>query len=672
VALIDRLLASPHYGERWGQRWLDVVRYADTGGYANDLERSNAWRYRDYVIRSFNEDKPYDQFVLEQLAGDDWKPDDPEMAIAVGMLRMGPWTTAMVKQDVARQIFLDDLVHSVGQVYLGTAMRCCKCHDHKSDPIPTRDYYGMYATFAGTQPVEAPVEFLEEENLSGFDSNRVIVEELLAFAKDELAIVKERREAAARKWYEERDLPYKNPTERHGDPEDQKPPVNVAEVGVPKARFQDVNLWTRRLERFEPLAQTVYTAPDFYYEPGKLRKPENEDPDAADWWAPNIRILLDGSLEAPGPEVKPGALSAVGIPLEESVVDGRQVIAPRRVHFAQWVVHPENGIATRTIVNRLWQGHFGHGLAGNPNNLGVKGKRPTHPELLDWLSRRFLEDGRSMKRMHRLLMTSKAYQMAAEHPNQKTLERTDPNNESYSWFAPRHLSAEEIRDGMLFITGELNTEMGGLPVMPEINLEVALQPRMLELSLAPAYQPSRLPKDRNRRSIYAYKLRNQPDPFMEVLHLPNSNESCEKRVESAVTPQSFTLLNSDYASNRTFAFAKRLAREAEGMEERIQRAFRLTLLRNPTQQESRRMVDYLVRKTDHHRKVQPQEVVYPTSVKRTLVEELSGEPISYVEKLAAFENYTPDVSAADLTAEERALADLCRLLFNSNEFAYVY
>ena len=195
-SLVDRLLQSDHYGERQAQHWLDVVRYADTAGFSNDYERSNAWRYRDYVIRSFNSDKPFNQFIVEQIAGDELRPDDPEATIATGLLRMGPWGTAMIPKQEARQIYLDDLVHNVGQSFLAMPMRCCKCHDHKFDPIPTRDYYSMYAAFSATQPAEIEAEFLPEENRDGFTEKRKLVRELLAFAKSELAVVNDKQESS--------------------------------------------------------------------------------------------------------------------------------------------------------------------------------------------------------------------------------------------------------------------------------------------------------------------------------------------------------------------------------------------------------------------------------------------------------------------------------------------
>ncbi|MEM6688658.1 MAG: DUF1549 domain-containing protein, partial [Planctomycetota bacterium] len=228
--LVDELMASPQYGERWAQHWLDVVRYADTGGMSNDYERSNAWRYRDYVVRSFNDDKPLDQFIIEQLAGDEYdaeevaagRESDLERLIATGFLRMGPFDTAMVPQEESQQILRDDMVHSIGQSFLSTPMRCCKCHDHKFDPVPTRDYYRMYAALATTQPAEMDLPMLDQESQEGFDEGRETVQSLYDFATQRVNELTTKREDAAKAWYAERDLEYKDLNARNNDPDASK------------------------------------------------------------------------------------------------------------------------------------------------------------------------------------------------------------------------------------------------------------------------------------------------------------------------------------------------------------------------------------------------------------------------------------------------------------------
>ena len=674
--LVDRLLASDHYGERQGQHWLDVVRYADTSGFSNDYERSNAWRYRDYVIRSYNKDKPFNEFVLEQIAGDELRPDDPEALIATGLLRMGPWGTAMVPQPEARQIYLDDLVHNVGQAFLSMPMRCCKCHDHKFDPLPTRDYYSMYATFATTQPAERNVDFLPEENRNGFDEKRALVEELLAYATAEQEILQNKQEAAAKKWYEEHNLPYKKENARKNDPEDKKPPRHVGltpeETGMKKVREQDVWIWERRLERYKPMAQAVYNGQDDYKNDRKLREPKQINAK----WRPENFILAGGSIEAPLMRAHPGVLSATGLPADPASENPWQItneLSGRRLTFAKWVANDDNPLTTRSIVNRIWQTHFGKGIVKTANSFGAKGSQPTHPELLDWLTADFIEHGWKIKRLHRLIMMSETYRRSGKPADAKQQATVDPDNQLLASFPPRRLTAEELRDSTLLVSGELNREMGGVPIMPEINLEVALQPRMIQFSIAPAHQPSRTPAERNRRTIYAYRVRGQADPFLEIMNLPNPNESCDLRDAASVTPQAFTLMNSDVITDRSIGLALRVQKERpDDTEQWIQRAVQIAFGRVSTAQEQKTLHAYLKEMQTYHEQNKPEEVEYPTEVVRSLVEEFTGEPFEFIEKLNVYEDYIPDAKPWTVDADTRALADVCLLLLNSNEFLFVY
>ena len=675
--LVDRLLASPAYGEQWGRHWLDVVRYADTAGNSNDYERSNAWRYRDYVIRSFNSDKPYDRFVIEQLAGDELQPNDPEMRVATGFLRMGPWGSAMVPKRMARQAYLDDVVHSVGQSFLSMPLRCAKCHDHKVDPVPTRDYYRVYAAFATTQMAERPAEFLPEENRARFASGREHVSKLRDYATGHKNALEERVESAAREWFAERDLEFVPPSERNKLPDEEKPPrhygLTTQEEGRLKVRKQDEWIWTRRLERYEPMAQTVFNGPD--YIPGngrKLRVPKNMDAS----WRPASAILDGGAVDAPGESVTPGVLSATQLPTSSANGPDRYALPDgidgRRLALAEWIVNPDNPLTTRSIVNRVWAYHFGQGLVNTPNNLGALGSKPSHPELLDWLVAEFVEQGWSIKRLHRMILTSELYRQSSERDDMEAVREKDPQNRLLSYFVPRRLAAEELRDSMLLVSGELNAELGGVPAKPEINLEVALQPRMIQFSIAPAYQPSPTPRERNRRSIYAYRVRGQADPLMEVFNQPSPNDSCERRDASAVSPQALTMLNSDYATSRSLSFAMRLQREAPDLPTRIERAYRLAYGRDPDAAESESLREFVDSMAQRRRDRMAARPVYPTKITRSLVEEFTGEPFQYEEWLPVYEEYVPDPQAWELTPESLALADLCLLLFNSNEFAYVY
>ena len=675
--LVDCLLASPHYGEQWGRHWLDVVRYADTAGNSNDYERSNAWRYRDYVIRSFNADKPYDRFVVEQLAGDELDPGDPEMLVATGFLRMGPWGSAMVPKKMARQAYLDDVVHSVGQTFLSMPLRCAKCHDHKVDPVPIRDYYRVYAAFAATQMAERPADFLPSENLARFESGRALVGKLRDFAVERKTALEKRLEDAAREWFAERGLTYVPEAKRRALPDEAKPPRHYgftpAQEGRYKVRRQDEWIWTRRLERYEPLAQTIFNGPD--YIPGngrKLRVPDKIDAN----WRPQSTLLEGGSVHAPGETVSPGVLSATQLPTHHAgsgdpyaLPDG---LEGRRLAFAKWVIDPSNPLTPRSIVNRVWAYHFGRGLVATPNNLGALGSRPAFPDLLDWLARDFVRGGWSIKRLHRVIMTSEMYRQSTERPNMQAVREADPENRMIAYFTPRRLAAEELRDSMLTLSGELNEEMGGVPAMPEINLDVALQPRMIQFSLAPAYQPSAEPWNRNRRSIYAHRVRGQADPLMEVFNQPSPNDSCERRDASSVSPQALTLMNSEYSINRSIAFALRLEREAPDTPARIERAFQLAFGRSPDPEIRAGLGRYIAAMESEHAARTPLAYSYPTRIKRALVEEFTGAPFDYEEWLPVYEQYTPDTRPSDVGAQTRAVADFCLLVFNSSEFAYVY
>ncbi|MFT5326872.1 MAG: hypothetical protein ACI8P0_004755 [Planctomycetaceae bacterium] len=582
----------------------------------------------------------------------------------------------MIPQKEARQTFLDDIVHNVGQAFLSMPMRCCKCHDHKFDPLPTRDYYSMYAAFATTQPAERQAKFLPQENRDGFAEKRELVKELLDYAKAEQAKIQNKQEAAAKKWYEEHDLPYKNENSRKNDAEDKKPPRHVGltyeEKGMKKVREQDVWIWARRLERYLPLAQAVYNGQDDFKNGRKLREPKQINAK----WRPQNSILAGGSLEAPLKPVQPGVLSATGLPADPQSDNPWQItdeLNGRRLAFANWVANDKNPLTARSIVNRIWQSHFGKGIVKTANSFGAKGSKPTLPELLDWLTADFIEHGWKIKRLHRLIMMSEAYRRSSKSTDAEKQATVDPNKDLLASFPARRLTAEELRDSTLLVSGELNREMGGVPIMPEINLEVALQPRMIQFSIAPAHQPSRTPAERNRRTIYAYRVRGQADPFLEIMNQPNPNESCELRDSASVTPQAFTLMNSDVITDRSIGFALRVQKERPNdTEQWIRRAIHIAYGRVPTPREQKSLLAYLAEMQAYHRKHKPEEIKYPTQVVRSLVEEFTGEPFEFIEKLNVYEDYIPDAKPWTVDADTRALADVCLLLLNSNEFLFVY
>ncbi len=676
--LIDRLLQSPHYGEQWGRHWLDVVRYADTDGFSNDYSRPNAWRYRDYVIRFFNENKPYDQFVREQIAGDEINPDDPEMLIATGFLRMGPWEhTAMSVAAETRQFFLDDVTNSVGETFLSTPLRCARCHDHKFDPIPTKDYYQIQAVFATTQFAEREAPFLPEENRIYMEEEKAQIMAWIKQANVEQDSLQEKEENAARQWYAKHGGQYLPKRQRMKLPEDQRPPryygLTYQDLGYRKVLNKRLQTLKRELGRFEPWAFSVYNGPDREVRSaGKMSVPENLNGEPAQTF-----ILTGGSVYTPEEPVNPGIMSA--IPALNSDPDLREKLSQeipldmtnRRRMLAEWLTQPEHPIVSRSIVNRIWQYHFGKGIAENANNFGATGKKPTHPELLDWLANYFVEQGWSIKTMHRLIMTSEAYQRSGQHPAIKTLQEQDPDNKWLAIYSPRRLEAEELRDAMLKVSGELNPESGGIPVRPEIHQEVALQPRHIMGSIARAYQPSPLPEQRNRRTIYTERIRSLPNPMLEVFNQPGPDLSCERRTASTVTPQVFTLFNGQDTRGRALALAHELM-QYDSWDKRIRQAYLRTFCREVSGQELLKSLQYLEEMIAYHREHAPVRQEYPTKVKRRMFEEMTGEPFEYTEKLDVYEHYSPDIKPWDVIPETRALGDLCHVLFNTNEFIYVY
>lgn len=679
--LVSRLLDSPHYGEQWGRHWLDVVRYADSSGLANDFERGNAWRYRDFVVRAFQADKPYDQFVREQLAGDEIDPRNPEMLVAVGFLRMGPWElTAMEVPKVARQKYLDDVTDSVGQVFLSQVMACARCHDHKFDPLPTRDYYRLQAVFATTQVAERPAAFLPAENVSGFGERRY-VEARQQHDRETLARIEAKQDAAGRKWAAEHGLPYvsRKAGLKRGVPEDRLPPQHVgldtADIGLLRIAEKGLERVRWELERYDPVALSVYSGrwPGLTKVTVPLRVPK------APLTSGDLEmtsILAGGDPFSRRDPVTPGVLSvlpgsndtAAKTPYNSIPVS----IAGRRAALAAWIADARNPLAVRSIVNRVWQWHFGQGLAGNPNNFGSTGKRPTHAELLDYLAKTFVDQGWSIKRLHRLVLSSEAYRRSSRHPDLAAVHKKDPEHSSYAVFLPRRLEAEEIRDAMLSASGELNPVVGGIPARPEINLEAALQPRLVMGTFASAWQPAPQPEDRNRRSLYTLRLRGLRDPMLEVFNQPNPDLCCERRENSTTTPQVFSLLNSAATYDRAVALAVRLSKTKRPPERTVAEAFWIALGRPPTAEETRLCVKHWREMTDRHATLALPRRTRPHDVRRELVEETTGERFAFVEPLPAYADFHPGPELADVNPTTRALADVCLVLLNSNEFVYVY
>jgi hypothetical protein len=621
--LVDRLLASQRYGERWARHWLDVVRYADTSGYSNDFERPNAWRYRDYVIRAFNKDKPYDRFILEQIAGDELFPDDPEAHIATGFLRAGPWEhTGMSVAAETRQMFLDDVTHATASTFLGLTLACARCHDHKFDPIPTRDYYRMQAVFATTAFARRPAPFLAEERRDRFEEGRKNVQALIA--QTDARIAEYQSLAKTRKLTQE--------------------------------EFEQLKLYRKHLSmhrvsagRYEPFAFAVSS--------GLVEQQNDISPGGAasylkmaDYENAATHVLAGGSIGAPGEKVTPGVLSLVekyaGIPAP--VIP--QSVSGRRAALARWIADPRNPLTARVMANRVWQYHFGKGIAENTSNLGKMGKKPANPELLDWLAQYFIDSGWSVKALHRAILLSNAYKRAIE---------------------PRRVEAEVLRDSMLAVSGELSPDAGGPGTYPQINRDAAGQPRHAMGSLMPAYHPSASLRDRNRRSIYTFQQRSLIDPMIEVFNGPSLDLSCERRESTTVPTQAFALFNGEVAYEMAAAFARRVAGEAADRDARIRRMYALALQREPSAAERDAVRAHLTRMAAFHAKNPPPSARERVPPVRSITSELTGENFKFQEPPPPWQ-IENSVHISKLPPYVRALGDLALVLFNSNEFAYVY
>ncbi len=655
-----KLMASKHYGEHFGRQWLDVARYADSAGFANDYSRPNAWRYRDYVARAFNDDKPYDEFVREQIAGDEIDPNDPENLIATGFLRMGPWEqTGMSVFRETRQQWLDDVTDSVGQAFLAHAMQCAKCHDHKFDPIPTRDYYSMMAVFTTTQFADRDVPFLPMENKTGFMNSNQWVKAKNQFYNQQ-----------------KKELSKKMATLKKAENGDAKVGENGLDPGdeASNARIgKNISRHAWEFDKTKPIAFSVFTGNTVEQKSVSGRMLMRKGGGWNKGTMEKDAILDGGDAYSYGDPVTPGALSAAETLGKMEVDQFPSGKGKRRLALAEWIVNEKNPLTARVMVNRMWAWHFGKGLAGNPNNFGGTGALPTHPELLDYLANWFMKNGWSVKKLNELIVSSDAYQRSSRHPEPKVQAERDPKLDFYATFLPRRLTAEELRDSMLAASGELNSQIGGIPARPDVNMEVAMQPRQIMGGTASVYEPDPLPKQRNRRSIYAEKTRGLRDPFYETFNQPGPDNSCELRETSTVAPQALTLFNSEEVLERAIAFSDRLLKEEHegGDKFTIARAFQFSLGREPNTEELAACLEHWKKSTAAETGKTYEPKNFPDKIKRTVMAEKTGEPYDFIEHMPAYENYQPDLQPGDVDARTRGLAQVCLVIFNLNEFAYL-
>ena len=586
--LVDRLLASPRYGERWARHWLDLARYAESDGFEHDAVRPHSWRYRDYVIQSFNADKPYDRFLREQIAGDELWPDSPAAITATAFNLLGPDMVDSADQVQRRLNTLNDMTDVSANVFLGLTLGCARCHNHKFEPLTQRDYFAMQAffapaTFQGERAIPTTAERAAYDRAQKVyeEASRALrqqIEELEAPHRERL--FNEKLAALS----EDAQLAHKTPksqrtVEQENTVQETAGMVKVVEQELAKA-LSDADR-TRR-QRLQNELKKIPRPPLL---PATMALVNTNGV------PPHTFILHRGDYQQPGDAVEAGFPAILRSSRREEAQTSkaqnpnsgsqseRSFLAlsatSRRTALAAWLASPENPLTARVMVNRIWQHHFGRGLVATPSDFGTRGSRPTHPELLDWLAGEFVAQGWSIKALHRLILRSAAYQQSSE-ASPDALER-DPENKLISRQNRARLEGEAIRDSLLAVSGQLNQIMFGPSVLPPLPADLATSAKNWTANSAAA--------DHARRSIYVFARRNLRFPFFEVFDAPDNNVTCPERGRSVTAPQALTLLNSEEVLTAAGAAASRVMQEAGSTDERIDRAFQLTLGRAPTASE---------------------------------------------------------------------------------------
>jgi hypothetical protein len=589
---IDDLLTRPSHGERWARHWLDLVRYAESNGYERDAAKPYVWRYRDYVVRALNNDKPFNRFILEQLAGDELPDSNAETLIATGFCRLGSWDDEPADPQEDRYDQLDDLVSTTSQVFLGLTLGCARCHNHKFDPLTMHDYYRMVAIFA---PLKRPRAGRTELDLPAGTAREIdAFEEFNRQISERYRQIVELRNAL-------RTGTFKDSWDWGGEMRDFLRAVAGEQIaGLEKQ--------VTALRKARPSLPRGYFLREISPRPG----PEH--------------LLVRGKASQPGPVVTPGFPTVLAASQPPFLEPSRRT-SRRRLTLARWISAADNPLTARVIVNRVWQLHFGEGLVRTPSDFGTMGEAPTHPELLDWLARSLIQEKWSLKKLHRLILTSNTYRMSKRWRPEYGPQ--DPEN-SLLWRVPyRRLEVEAIRDAMLAVSGKLSTQMYGPSMYPQVPRE-ALEGHSDPDKIWKPFNE----KEASRRTVYAFIKRSMVVPMLEVLDLCDTTRTSAKRVVTTVAPQALTLMNGDFVNRQARHFARRLGQEGgTDAGKQIDLAYRLALCRPPTATEKAAMLEFLKRETAH--------LV-------TKKDELKG---------------------AD-EAKSQALQQMCRVIFNLNEFVY--
>ncbi|HEV3446335.1 MAG TPA: DUF1549 and DUF1553 domain-containing protein [Gemmataceae bacterium] len=620
--VVDRLLASPHYGERWAQHWLDLVRYAETDGFKADDLRPFAYQYRDYVIKALNQDMPFDRCVRQQLAGDELEPGNPEALVATGLNRLWPdeYNSATLEQ--RRQEILDDMTDVTGQVFLGLTVGCARCHDHKFDPILQTDYYRLQAFFAPMQPRDdlpaadtGVVQRYRQQFAAWENATRDIrqqIDDLLADKRADL------RKKALEKFRPEIQHAVLTPAQERTPY--QRQIAYLAELQMTRAeKDAPLRLPADKKKEYQDLERRLAAVTPKKPPPLRYAMAMND----LGRQAPPTHRLAGGDWRKPREELPPGFPEFLPTAAPDTHLDGQTQSTGRRAALARWLTAKNHPLTARVLVNRLWQHHFGVGIVGTPNDFGVQGDAPSHPELLDWLAVEFMEHGWSLKHMHRLMVMSSAYcqtsQISAGTSEQVKASAVDPANR-FLWHARRQrLEGEAMRDAMLSLSGELNPRMFG----------VSAHPRLPEKISNYAWKPDAKAEDQQRRSIYLFAKRNMRYPMFDAFDLPDMHNSCARRTQTTTAPQALLLLNGDFTLERARSWAAQLLAahhgDAQGL---VAGAYRAAWGRQASDEEIRLGLKFL----------------------HDQAERLS---LSNGEK------------------KEEIVADFCHVLMNANEFLYI-
>ncbi len=631
--VVDRLLASSHYGERWARHWLDLARFAESEGFKSDETRPNAWRYREYVIRSFNENKPYDRFVKEQIAGDELYPNDSWARVATAFNRHYPDESNARNLMQRRQEILDDITDTVGATFMAMTYGCARCHDHKFDPILHTDYYKLQAFFANTTaddevPMVSPAEMQKwrERKAAWEAASKPVQDKIASLLDPEKAKIL--KEFVDKYPAEIQDVLTKPPAQR--TPYEwmmfykAKPYLTIDDEVAAKALKGD------KKKQYEALLVELkqYSALD----PGEPQLGIGMRDISAT--APATHRLSVGVYDAKLEEVQPGFLSIIDPNPANIVPPAGENSTGRRTALANWLTNPKNPLTARVMVNRIWHYHFGQGIVASPSDFGVMGGRPSHPELLDWLASDFIQNGWDIKRLHKQIVMSATYRQSSAF--NEVAAKEDPHNKLLWRFSRERLEGEVIRDAALAVSGVLNDNVGGPSVYPELPAGAG-KPRG-------GWKVSGDAAERNRRSIYIFVRRNARYPMLEAFDMPDTHESCGRRNQTITAPQAMSLLNGKVSLEWAQAFAGRVLSQAgPDMKADIDTAYRLAFGRHPDGFEKDSVQTFFDKQ-------------------KSIVAErkASGGKLALPTVMPA--GYDP--------AQGAALVDFCQMLLNSNEFVY--